>query len=130
MIRLPVTSLAAASAGPLAGLLLLVACAGRPAGEPVSSSGVPTLAQLSRAPLPKPGRVETPVGREKAIAGYRAYLERYPDRPDNDRIARRLADLLLESASVSLAEEPLASVALGIGKMLTDFDLLRKVCID
>ncbi|RMG48940.1 MAG: rod shape-determining protein [Acidobacteria bacterium] len=31
---------------------------------------------------------------------------------------------------VSLAEEPLAAVALGIGKMLTDFDLLRKVCID
>ncbi len=31
---------------------------------------------------------------------------------------------------VSLAEEPLASVALGIGRMLTDFDLLRKVCID
>lgn len=31
---------------------------------------------------------------------------------------------------VSLAEEPLASVALGIGKMLYDFDLLRKVCID
>ncbi len=31
---------------------------------------------------------------------------------------------------VSLAEEPLASVALGIGKMLTDFDLLRKVSID
>jgi len=31
---------------------------------------------------------------------------------------------------VALAEEPLASVALGIGRMLTDFDLLRKVCID
>ncbi len=31
---------------------------------------------------------------------------------------------------VSLAEEPLASVALGIGRMLTDFELLRKVCID
>jgi len=31
---------------------------------------------------------------------------------------------------VSLAEEPLHSVALGIGRMLTDFELLRKVCID
>ncbi len=31
---------------------------------------------------------------------------------------------------VSLAEEPQAAVALGIGRMLTDFDLLRKVCID
>jgi rod shape-determining protein MreB len=31
---------------------------------------------------------------------------------------------------VSLAEEPLHSVALGIGRMLIDFDLLRKVAID
>ncbi len=31
---------------------------------------------------------------------------------------------------VSLAEEPLASVALGIGRILSDIDLLRKVCID
>jgi rod shape-determining protein MreB len=31
---------------------------------------------------------------------------------------------------VSLAEEPQAAVALGIGRMLTDFELLRKVCID
>jgi rod shape-determining protein MreB len=31
---------------------------------------------------------------------------------------------------VSVAEDPLASVALGIGRMLTDFDLLRKVCVD
>ena len=31
---------------------------------------------------------------------------------------------------VSLAEDPLASVALGTGAMLTDFDLLRKISID
>jgi rod shape-determining protein MreB len=31
---------------------------------------------------------------------------------------------------VALAEEPLHSVALGIGRMLSDIDLLRKVCID
>ncbi len=31
---------------------------------------------------------------------------------------------------VSLAEEPLHAVALGIGRMLVDFDLLRKVAID
>ncbi|MBM3735437.1 MAG: rod shape-determining protein [Acidobacteria bacterium] len=31
---------------------------------------------------------------------------------------------------VSIAEDPLASVALGTGKMLTDFDLLRRIQID
>jgi len=31
---------------------------------------------------------------------------------------------------VSIAEDPLASVVLGTGKMLTDFKLLRKVSIE
>jgi rod shape-determining protein MreB len=31
---------------------------------------------------------------------------------------------------VSMADDPLASVVLGTGKMLNDFDLLRKICID
>ncbi|MBI4463656.1 MAG: rod shape-determining protein MreB, partial [Acidobacteria bacterium] len=31
---------------------------------------------------------------------------------------------------VSIADEPLASVVLGTGKMLSDFKLLRKVCLD
>ena len=31
---------------------------------------------------------------------------------------------------VSMAEEPLASVALGTGKMLSDMALLRKICIE
>jgi rod shape-determining protein MreB len=31
---------------------------------------------------------------------------------------------------VSIAEDPLASVVLGAGKMLTDFELLRRVAID
>jgi rod shape-determining protein MreB len=31
---------------------------------------------------------------------------------------------------ISMADDPLASVVLGTGKMLTDFDLLRKICID
>ncbi|MEW5805952.1 MAG: rod shape-determining protein [Acidobacteriota bacterium] len=31
---------------------------------------------------------------------------------------------------ISMADEPLASVVLGTGKMLTDFNLLRKICID
>ena len=31
---------------------------------------------------------------------------------------------------VAMAEDPLASVVLGTGKMLTDFNLLRKISID
>ena len=31
---------------------------------------------------------------------------------------------------VSMAEDPLASVALGTGKMLSDFALLRKICLE
>jgi rod shape-determining protein MreB len=31
---------------------------------------------------------------------------------------------------VSIAEDPLASVVLGTGKMLTDFKLLRRVAIE
>ena len=31
---------------------------------------------------------------------------------------------------VSIADDPLASVVLGTGKMLSDFKLLRMVCID
>jgi rod shape-determining protein MreB len=31
---------------------------------------------------------------------------------------------------VSIADHPLASVVLGAGKMLSDFRLLRQVCID
>ena len=41
-----------------------------------------------------------------------------------------VGELISTGLPVSLAEEPLASVALGIGHMLTDFELLRKVCID
>jgi len=31
---------------------------------------------------------------------------------------------------VSIADDPLASVVLGTGKMLSNFPLLRQVCID
>ncbi len=31
---------------------------------------------------------------------------------------------------ISMADDPLASVVLGTGRMLTDFNLLRKICID
>jgi rod shape-determining protein MreB len=31
---------------------------------------------------------------------------------------------------VSIADDPLTSVVMGTGKMLTDFDLLRRVALD
>jgi rod shape-determining protein MreB len=31
---------------------------------------------------------------------------------------------------IAVAEEPLSSVVLGAGKMLSDFPLLRKICLD
>ena len=34
------------------------------------------------------------------------------------------------SLPVQLAEDPLSSVVLGAGKMLSDFDLLRRISLD
>jgi rod shape-determining protein MreB len=47
-------------------------------------------------------------------------------------LLKNLDKLLREETSlpVSVAEDPLSSVVLGTGKMLSDFDLLRKISID
>jgi rod shape-determining protein MreB and related proteins len=47
-------------------------------------------------------------------------------------LLQRLDDRLREETGlpVAVAEEPLSSVVLGAGKMLSDFKLLRKVCLD
>ena len=47
-------------------------------------------------------------------------------------LLRNLDRLLREETGlpVSVAEDPLCSVVLGTGKMLSDFDLLRKICLD
>jgi rod shape-determining protein MreB len=47
-------------------------------------------------------------------------------------LLQRLDDRLRDETGlpVSVAEEPLSSVVLGAGKMLSDFRLLRKVCLD
>jgi rod shape-determining protein MreB len=47
-------------------------------------------------------------------------------------LLRNLDRLLREETGlpVSVAEDPLSSVVLGTGKMLSDFDLLRKICLD
>jgi rod shape-determining protein MreB and related proteins len=47
-------------------------------------------------------------------------------------LLQRLDDRLRDETGlpVTVAEEPLSSVVLGAGKMLSDFKLLRKVCLD
>jgi rod shape-determining protein MreB len=47
-------------------------------------------------------------------------------------LLKNLDRLLREETGlpVSVAEDPLSSVVLGTGKMLSDFDLLRKICLD
>jgi len=47
-------------------------------------------------------------------------------------LLRNLDRLLREETGlpVSVAEDPLSSVVLGTGKMLSDFDLLRKISLD
>ena len=47
-------------------------------------------------------------------------------------LLKNLDKLLREETGlpVSVAEDPLCSVVLGTGKMLSDFDLLRKISID
>jgi rod shape-determining protein MreB len=47
-------------------------------------------------------------------------------------LLKNLDKLLREETSlpVSVAEDPLSSVVLGAGKMLSDFNLLRKISID
>ena len=61
---------------------------------------------MPRHRVPAVTRAHTRGGREKAVAAYRDYLGRYPDSPSHDKIARRLADLLIESAADMQAAEP------------------------
>jgi rod shape-determining protein MreB len=47
-------------------------------------------------------------------------------------LLKNLDKLLREETGlpISVAEDPLSSVVLGTGKMLSDFDLLRKISLD
>ena len=47
-------------------------------------------------------------------------------------LLKNLDKLLREETGlpVAVAEDPLSSVVLGTGKMLSDFDLLRKISLD
>jgi tetratricopeptide (TPR) repeat protein len=86
----------------------MMACSSQPAVGPATTqaTSVSTIADLSTAPGPAVTRVHAGDGREKAIAAYRDYLERYPDGSRHDTIARRLADLLVESAADMQATVP------------------------
>ena len=78
------------------------------------------------------------------VSAVRVALERTPPELSADIVDRgivltgggsllkNLDKLLREETGlpVSVAEDPLCSVVLGTGKMLSDFDLLRKISID
>lgn len=87
----------------LACVALLAACSATP------HANVPAVATIGHlgtaAPTSAPGS-SIVGGREKAISAYRKYLQRYPDTPQRWDVARRLADLLLESASDQRATVP------------------------
>jgi tetratricopeptide (TPR) repeat protein len=82
--------------------LLLTSCGGGPVRKPVPP---PTLSDLS----PRPGGEEaqlTGSTRDKAIAAYLDYLQRYPASGERNRVMRRVADLLLERAADTGAVVP------------------------
>ena len=78
------------------------------------------------------------------VDAVRSVLERTPPELSADIVDRGVVlsgggaqlknlDVLLREETglpVSIADDPLASVVLGTGKMLSDFKLLRMVCID
>ena len=83
----------------LRGLALVVSCA--LAAACATRSGPNPSASAPAAPAPDHVAAADTAdpGQEKAISSYRDYLARYPDSPEYDGIARRLADLLVEQAA-------------------------------
>ncbi len=73
--------------------LLVAACTTRPGLNTTERTLAASAPDLTSATL------SASSGREKAIAAYRDYLARYPDRSEHDNITRRLADLLVEQAA-------------------------------
>jgi tetratricopeptide (TPR) repeat protein len=76
-----------------ASCLLAVACATTP--EMTTAGGAPAVTPTDAVAI----RSTASISREKAIASYRDYLRSYPNSPEYDNIARRLADLLVERAA-------------------------------
>jgi tetratricopeptide (TPR) repeat protein len=112
MIKLPTTRLNLHAAVPTVCLsLLVVACSSQPTLDRAAtqSSGESTIADLSGSLNQATKQAQEGGGREKAIAAYRRFLEQYPQSPRRDVIARRLADLLVESAADLQAVQPATS---------------------
>jgi tetratricopeptide (TPR) repeat protein len=83
----------------LAHVLLVLLCQGcTSVSNPEIRDGDPTSGTNLQRPS-HPSEQDTERG--KAIQAYREHLARFPDSPDYDAVKRRLADLLLESASES-----------------------------
>ena len=73
--------------------VLAAACAVRPEVNTAGNTQAPPVPEL-----PETSEGGQP-GQERAIRGYRDFLARYPNSPEYDGVARRLADLLLEQAA-------------------------------
>src|ERR1044072_5551988 len=98
--------------------------------------GIPKTLTITDAEIPEPISI--------IVNAVRVALERTPPELSADIVDRgivltgggsllkNLDKLLREETSlpVSVAEDPLSSVVLGTGKMLSDFDLLRKISLD
>ena len=71
------------------------------------------------------------VGRRVVLAGVDARERMRPlheKLEDEDREAEQAENV--RKMLLAMAEDPLSSVVLGAGKMLSDFNLLRKISID
>ncbi len=83
---------------PWVGLVLVTAlCQGCASQMGQENTGGTPVASVASDQLAKAS--EQSAEREKAIQAYRQHLARFPDSPDYDAVTRRLADLLLDSAS-------------------------------
>jgi rod shape-determining protein MreB and related proteins len=103
-------------------------------------SGLPRTVQVSAADIRN--AIEEPVS--SIVDAVKATLDKTPPELAGDIVDRGIVltggGALLKNLDkrireetglpVSIADDPLASVVLGTGKMLSDFKLLRQVCID
>jgi tetratricopeptide (TPR) repeat protein len=104
MIRPPTTRLSPVTALAAICVAFIVACSSQPTKSP-QANGQVTIADLPSRPIAATKIEQGSNGREKAILGYRRFLEQYPQSPKYDTIARRLADLLVESAADRQVDE-------------------------
>ena len=96
----------------------------------VSAGRLPVVAGIianSTAETPRRGRQVAELG----VVAPQVTPPHYLFRPDDDAMVGHFRTLTEETGlPVSVAEDPLSSVVLGTGKMLSNLDLLRKISLD